>query len=68
MEKASAVAVEIGDDTAVEGVCGYGGLEVDMGAYGCFGASDKIQYFGAAFIFAGLIGLFERIWPEEEGM
>ena len=37
-------------------------------AYGCFGASDKIQYFGAAFIFAGLIGLFERIWSEEEGV
>ena len=35
-------------------------------ALGCLGASDMIQYFGAAFIFAGLIGLFEKIWPEEE--
>ena len=31
-------------------------------ALGCYGEADMIQYFGAAFIFAGLIGLFEKIW------
>lgn len=35
-------------------------------AYGCFGGGDMMQYIGGAFIFAGLIGLFEKIWPEEE--
>lgn len=26
---------------------------------------DKVQYVGAIFIFVGLIGLLEKIWPEE---
>lgn len=33
--------------------------------YGCYGGGDNMQYIGAAFIFAGVIGLFEKIWPEE---
>lgn len=29
------------------------------------GGVEAVQYFGAAFVFAGVIGLFEKIWPEE---
>ena len=36
-------------------------------AMGCLSGADMTQYFGAAFIFAGGIGLFEKIWPEVEG-
>lgn len=35
-------------------------------ALGCLSAADMIQYFGAALVFAGLIGLLEKIWPEGE--
>ena len=34
-------------------------------ALGCLGDVDTVQYFGAAFVFAGGIGLFEKIWLEE---
>lgn len=27
---------------------------------------DAVQYFGAAFIFAGMIGMLEKIWPKAE--
>lgn len=40
----------------------FGGL---LFAYGCTLGGDNMQYISAIFIFAGLIGLFERIWPEE---
>lgn len=32
---------------------------------GCMNGVDTVQYFGAALLFVGLLGLFERIWPEE---
>ena len=35
---------------------------------GCMNGADKVQYFGAILLFVGLIGLFEKIWPEEEGV
>ena len=33
---------------------------------GCSVGADKLQYFGAAVLLLGLIGLLEKIWPEEE--
>ncbi len=35
-------------------------------ALGCYSGADPVQYFGAAFLFVGLIGLFEKIWPEKD--
>lgn len=32
---------------------------------GCLVGADPVQYFGAVLLFVGLIGLFEKIWPEE---
>jgi uncharacterized membrane protein HdeD (DUF308 family) len=32
---------------------------------GCIAASDPIQFFGAIFLLVGIVGLFEKIWPEE---
>jgi len=32
---------------------------------GCLVGADPVQYFGAACLFVGLIGLFEKFWPEE---
>ena len=32
---------------------------------GCLKGADPVQYFGAACLFVGLIGLFEKFWPEE---
>ena len=32
-------------------------------ALGCYVDAVTVEAFGAAFIFAGLIGLFEKIWP-----
>ncbi len=32
---------------------------------GCLAGADSVQYFGAALLFVGLIGLFERIWSEK---
>lgn len=34
--------------------------------FGCSVGADKFQYFGAAVLLPGLIGLLEKIWPEEE--
>ncbi len=34
--------------------------------FGCSVGADKLQYFGAAVLLLGLIGLLEKIWPEEE--
>ena len=32
---------------------------------GCVAVSDPVQFFGAIFLLFGIIGLFEKIWPEE---
>ena len=34
---------------------------------GCMVDSFAVEGFGAIVLFPGLIGLFEKIWPEEEG-
>ena len=34
---------------------------------GCLADSIAIEGFGAVVFLSVLIGLFERIWPEEEG-
>lgn len=34
--------------------------------YGCLKGADMIQYFGAIVMLPGLIGLLEKLWPEEE--
>ena len=33
---------------------------------GCLKGADMIQYFGAIVMLPGLIGLLEKLWPEEE--
>ena len=33
---------------------------------GCMMGGDTMQYVGAGFLFVGVVGLFERIWVEEE--
>ena len=35
-------------------------------ALGCLRDSNTIQYFGAIVLLPGLIGLMDKIWPEEE--
>ena len=35
---------------------------------GCKANSVAIEGFGAIVLFPGLIGLFEKIWPEGEGV
>ncbi len=35
-------------------------------AWGCYSGADPVQYFGAIFLFIGLIGLCEKIWPEKD--
>lgn len=34
---------------------------------GCMGDSVAVEGIGAIAFFPGLIGLFEKIWPEGEG-
>ena len=33
-------------------------------ALGCLGGAMAVQAFGALFIFAGMIGMLEKVWPE----
>ena len=35
-------------------------------ALGCVAGVDVEQYLGAILIFPGLVGLLDKIWPEEE--
>ena len=34
-------------------------------ALGCVAGVDVAQYLGAILIFPGLVGLLDKIWPEE---